>query len=191
MPWEWCGGGGNAASPAPGGVPRRLQPKIESAHGQETLSACSRGGGISSEWKENASSPPETISAPPPRSGDLQGCPREPGGTVFPHQGVRRGGAEAAHGWEKLKKGCENLLREPGLGRAQAGGSGKGSGDGVKERREGERRKVRDGGKETAVIGVRHGAGDRDRSLAHRGCPRCHMGHPAPSQVKTAGPEGS
>lgn len=70
------------------GPPARLQPKIESAHGQETLSACSRGGGISSEWKEKAPSAPETISAPPPRPGDLQGCPGEPGGTVFPHQGV-------------------------------------------------------------------------------------------------------
>lgn len=93
--------------------------------------------------------------------------------------------------WEKPRTGWENLLREPGPGtgtgrRLWKRGWGRG-----KERREGGRRKVRDGAKETAVLGVRHRAGDTDRSLARRGCPRCQMEHPAPSQVKTAGSEAA
>lgn len=92
---------------------------------------------------------------------------------------------------ETEKKGWEKLLRELGVGRGTGRRLWKGGWRRGKGRREGGRRKVRDGGKETAVLGVRCGARDRDRSLAHRECPRCQMGHPAPSQVKTAGSEGS
>lgn len=111
---------------------------------------------------------PRNHLSPSAEAGGSPGVPRGAHGTVFPQQRVGEGGWGSVC-WEKLRKGWENLLRELVWAQAQAGGPGKGDGDRGKEQRAGGRRKVGDGAKEAAVIGVRYGAGTGTGALPTEG----------------------
>lgn len=118
--------------------------------------------------------------------------------------------AERVRGWEKVnwggRGGCrfcwekaEGILvpgcaGSSGLGRGtgrRLRGRGMGTG-GRRGGKEWDREEEREGWKEIAITGVGCGAGNRDRSLAHRCCPAFpNRASSTSSQVKTAGCEGS
>lgn len=198
------------------------RPRIASAYEQETLCTGLPGRGargISSEWKEKTPPHPETILASPLRRGGgisggaLAGVLR--GGRWGPSFPTRMWGwrlllAERVRGWEKVNWGGGGGCRfcwekaEGSLVPGCAGSSGLGRGTGRRLRgrgmgtggrrggKEWDREEEREGWKEIAITGVGCGAGNRDRSLAHRCCPAFpNRASSTSSQVKTAGCEGS